>query len=57
MFHKMRNQMKFVIIIVLAAMVGGGLWAAGVSLFGGLQTFRQRLLLRWLNERPNHFAL
>lgn len=27
--------MKFVIIIVLAAMVGGGLWAAGVSLFGG----------------------
>ncbi|MGI6159556.1 peptidylprolyl isomerase [Candidatus Darwinibacter acetoxidans] len=31
----MRNQMKFVIIIVLAAMVGGGLWAAGVSLFGG----------------------
>lgn len=38
MFGKMRNKMKFVIIIVLAAMVGGGLWAAGVSLFGGSQT-------------------
>jgi len=38
MFRKMRNQMKFVIIIVLAAMLGGGLWAAGVSLFGGSQS-------------------
>lgn len=35
MFRKMRNQMKIVIIIVLAAMLGGGLWAAGVSLFSG----------------------
>lgn len=30
--------MKYVIIIVLAAMVGGGIWAAAVSFFGGSQT-------------------
>lgn len=37
MFHKMRDKMKFVIIIVVAAMAGGALWAAGSALLTGRQ--------------------
>ena len=37
MFRRNRNKTKLVIIIILAAMVGGGLWAAIVSFLGGSQ--------------------
>lgn len=39
MFHKMRGKMKLVGIILLVAMAGGGLWAAGSALIGGRQAY------------------
>ncbi len=35
MFHKMRDKMKLVVLIVIIAMAGGGLWAALSYLFTG----------------------
>jgi len=33
MFHKLRGRMKVVVIVVVACMAGGLLWAAGEALF------------------------
>ena len=56
MFHKLRDKMKIVVLIVIIAMVGGGLWAALSYFFSGTSgvSTEAAAVVATVNGQPIH---